>query len=61
MAENIRRIVCWNCKKTFRVDVGEIVNEVVVVYRGRKKQEQTPTTRLIIQCPHCDKENEITV
>ncbi|MBI4670111.1 MAG: hypothetical protein HY741_00370 [Chloroflexi bacterium] len=61
MAENIRRIVCWNCKKVFRVDLGEIGNEVVVVYRGRKKEEQTPVKKLIVKCPHCDKENEITV
>jgi len=59
MAENIRRIVCWNCDKTFRVDLGEIGSEIVVVYRGRKKEEMPK--KLIVACPHCGKDNEIKV
>lgn len=60
MAENMRRIVCWNCKQTFRVDIGEIGSAKVIVYRGRKQEEQTPK-KLVVECPHCGKENEIMV
>ncbi len=61
MAENIRRIVCWNCKQTFRVDVGEIGSAKVIVYRGRKHEEQPK--KFVVKCPNpdCGRDNEITV
>ncbi len=61
MAENIRRVVCWNCKKDFRVDIGEIGSAQVIVYRGSKREEQPKT--LVVKCPNpeCGKDNEITV
>ncbi len=61
MTQNIRRIVCWNCEKVFRVDLGAITQDVVVVYRGRKKEEQTPAKKLVVECPFCQKPNEIVV
>lgn len=62
MKQDLRRVVCWNCQKTFQVDVSGISDEEVVVYRGRKRVEnQTPPKKLVVKCPYCEKENEVRV
>ena len=61
MPTTTRRVVCWKCKETFRVDVSEIVKPVVVVYRAadHSPQQQTPQQKLIVKCPNCGADNEV--
>jgi len=63
MESKTRRVVCWKCKETFRVDVSEIVKPVVVVYRAADKsaQQQKPKQKLIVKCPNCGADNEVLV
>lgn len=63
MEPKTRRVVCWKCKETFRVDVSEIAEAVVVVHRTLDKstQEQKPKQKLIVKCPNCKADNEVRV
>ncbi len=63
MKSTTRRIVCWNCKETFHVDIPEIKSAQVVVTRALDKSSRTQTAKqeLIVKCPNCGKENRVRV
>lgn len=62
MKSTTRRVICWNCKEVFHVDVPQIKTQVIVTRAlDKSKETQSPKQKLIVKCPNCGKENEVRV